>query len=147
MFIWKDTLKRCNPHAPYVGPFGIKHTVVPKDLYLEIVDPQPPEPPEGYTVEEAFYRTEQEDVPYIIWTEKSVDQLNQHKKQKYQSSITSLERETLMNRAVREFMLLTVEAQAASQGVTPEQLYLVNPAYKAVKDTDTQVAALRAKLK
>lgn len=147
MFIWKDTLKRCNIHAPYTNSFGVKYTIVPKDLYIEIADPQPPEPPDGYTVEEAFYRTEQDDAPYVIWTEKSLDQLKQHKKQKHQSSITSLERETLMNRAVREFLLLSSEMQAASQGITPEQLYLANPAYKAVKDTDTQIATLRAKLK
>lgn len=147
MFIWKDTLKRCNIYAPYTNNFGVKYTIVPKDLYIEIPDPQPPEPPPDLTVDEAFYRTEQDDAPYVVWTEKSADQLKQHKKQKHQSSITSLERETLMNRAVREFLLLTAEAQAIAQGVAPEQLYTVNPAYKSVKDVDTQIAALRAKVK
>lgn len=46
-----------------------------------------------------------------------------------------------------EFMLLTAEAQAAAQGITPAQLYAENPAYKSVKDVDTQVTALRGKLK
>lgn len=68
-------------------------------------------------------------------------------KVKAKRQIADLERETLMNRAVREFMLLSAEAQAAAQGLTPAQLYAANPAYKSVKDVDTQVTALRVKLK
>jgi len=68
-------------------------------------------------------------------------------KAKAKRQISELERETLMNRAVREFMLLSAEAQAAAQGITPAQLYAANPAYKSVKDVDTQVTALRGKLK
>ena len=68
-------------------------------------------------------------------------------KVKAKRQIAEIERETLMNRAVREFMLLSAEAQAAAQGITPAQLYAANPSYKSVKDVDTQIAALRAKLK
>lgn len=68
-------------------------------------------------------------------------------KTKAKCQIAEIERDTLMNRAVREFMILSAEAQAAAQGVTPAQLYAVNPAYKSVKDVDTQIAALRAKVK
>lgn len=68
-------------------------------------------------------------------------------KNKAKRQIAEIERDTLMNRAVREFMILSAEAQAAAQGVTPAQLYAVNPAYKSVKDVDTQVTALRGKLK
>jgi hypothetical protein len=68
-------------------------------------------------------------------------------KSKAKRQIDEIERNTLMNRAVREFMILSAEAQAAAQGVTPVQLYAANPAYKSVKDVDTQVTALRAKLK
>ena len=68
-------------------------------------------------------------------------------KTKAKRQIAEIERDTLMNRAVREFMILSAEAQAAAQGVTPAQLYAVNPAYKSVKDVDTQVTALRGKLK
>lgn len=60
--------------------------------------------------------------------------------------IDQIERTTLMNRAVREFLLLSSEAQAAAQGVTPVQLYGLNPAYRKVKDVDNQIAALRASL-
>jgi len=68
-------------------------------------------------------------------------------KTKAKRQIAEIERETLMNRAVREFMILSAEAQAAAQGVTPAQLYAANPAYKSVKDVDAQVAALRGKMK
>lgn len=62
------------------------------------------------------------------------------------AQIAEIERTTLMNRAVREFMLLSAEATAASHGITPAVLYTVNPAYKAVKDVEAQIAALRARL-
>ena len=68
-------------------------------------------------------------------------------KTKAKRQIAEIERETLMNRAVREFMLLSAEAQAAAQGITPAQLYAANPAYKSVKDVETQIVALRAKAK
>jgi len=68
-------------------------------------------------------------------------------KAKAKRQIAEIERETLMNRAVREFMLLSAEAQAAAQGITPAQLYAANPAYKSVKDVETQIVALRAKAK
>jgi hypothetical protein len=60
--------------------------------------------------------------------------------------IEQIERKTLMNRAVREFMLLSAEATALTKGVTPEQLYIANSAYKKVKDVDIQIAALRSQL-
>lgn len=54
------------------------------------------------------------------------------------AQIRALEFEQLMPRAVREFMLLTLEAQA-----TPEQLALL-PAYVKLKAFDNQIAVLRA---
>ena len=71
MFIWKDTLKRCNIYAPYVDNKGTKYTQVPSDLYVEIDNPIPPE---DY-VEEHYYKTEQEDAPYVVYTKKSEEQL------------------------------------------------------------------------
>lgn len=68
-------------------------------------------------------------------------------KEQAKAQIADLEQKTLMNRAVREFMLLSAEAQAAAQGITPAQLYVANPAYKSVKDVETQIVALRAKMK
>lgn len=57
-----------------------------------------------------------------------------------QSQIEALEREQLMPRATREFMLLFMETQ-----FTPEVLAL-NPGYMAVKAFDNQIKDLRAQL-
>lgn len=68
-------------------------------------------------------------------------------KTKAKRQIAEIERDTLMNRAVREFMLAYAAREAAANALTLDQLYAVNPAYKAVKDVDTQIVALRGKLK
>lgn len=71
MFIWKDTQKRCNPYAPYTSPDGTRYTKVPAELYEEIPDPQPPA---DYS-DETYYRTEQDDAPYVVFTRKSDEQI------------------------------------------------------------------------
>lgn len=60
--------------------------------------------------------------------------------------ISQIERETLMNRATRELMLGIAEKEGASLGLTPEQLYVANVAYRSVKDVDSRIAALRAQI-
>lgn len=56
------------------------------------------------------------------------------------SQITNMEREQLLPRATREFMLMFMEANAS-----PEIL-AVNPGYQAVKAFDLQIASLRVQL-
>ncbi len=56
------------------------------------------------------------------------------------AQIELLERQQLLPRATREFMLMFMEANA-----TPDIL-AVNPGYQAVKAFDLQIAALRAQL-
>lgn len=78
MFLWNDTNKLCNPNARYESS-GVRHTKVPTALYHEVADDQPPTPPVGFSVDEAFYRTEDWNTttgPYILWTPKSQDQLD-----------------------------------------------------------------------
>lgn len=60
--------------------------------------------------------------------------------------IDSIERQTLMNRATREFMLALAEQQGVATGLSPTQLYAANVAYRTVKDVDNQIVALRSKL-
>ena len=68
--------------------------------------------------------------------------------------IDVLERENMMPRATREFMLTFMETtalqQGAAQGLTAEQSLLAirtrNPGYRKVKELDEQIAALRAQL-
>jgi len=71
MFIFTATQKRCNPEASYVSPDGTRYAKVPRELLTEIPDPTPPE---DYS-EETYYRTEQDDAPYVVYTKKSDEQL------------------------------------------------------------------------
>lgn len=61
-------------------------------------------------------------------------------KAEIKAQIDTLEREQMMPRATREFMLLSMEAM-----FTPQQL-AQNPGYVAVKAFDDQIKALRAQL-
>jgi hypothetical protein len=69
-----------------------------------------------------------------------------------QVQIDKIERETMMNRAAREALLLLIEREAMREfGVTDlptvqAGLYAGNPAYRRVKDIDNQIVALRALL-
>lgn len=71
MHIWKDTLKRCNPYASYFDAQGTFYTKVPAELYEEIADPAPPA---DYS-DDLYYRTEQDDAPYVVYTRKSDEQI------------------------------------------------------------------------
>lgn len=64
----------------------------------------------------------------------------------YAAEIEALERQTLLPRPVRDFMLISMEIQAAGQGITPAELRDRNPGYRRVKELDEQIAALRALL-
>lgn len=57
-----------------------------------------------------------------------------------QEKIDSLERQQLLPRATREFMLMFMELNA------PPEVLAVNPGYQAVKAFDEQIKALRAQL-
>jgi hypothetical protein len=69
MFIFKDTLKRANPYAPYTAPDGTRYPRIPMELLDEIPEPTPPE--EYATNPEYYFRTEQDDAPYVVYTRKS----------------------------------------------------------------------------
>lgn len=67
------------------------------------------------------------------------------------ADIVRMEREQIMPRATREFMLTLFKAQAAAGGIT--EAMLVDPqhpaysaAYKKLKDFDTVIVGLRAQL-
>lgn len=72
--------------------------------------------------------------------EKERDKLNA------QAQVDQIERETMMNRAIREMAIGIAEEKAAALGMTPEQLYKVNLGYQKVKDVENEIVALRAKL-
>jgi len=60
-----------------------------------------------------------------------------------QQQIDALERESMIPRITREFMLAQAVMTAASQNITPDQLYQANIGYRKLKDLDNQIAALR----
>lgn len=60
--------------------------------------------------------------------------------------IASIEIAEIMPRKTREIQIQVMEYFAATQGVSKEQLYAVNPAYKGMVDVDNQIKALRAQL-
>jgi hypothetical protein len=85
---------------------------------------------------------------YLQWlaednTPEPADQLPP---QDYAAQILSLERENMMPRITREFMLLDAVAKAAAQGITEPQLYAGMFAYQKLKDFDMQIAALRSQI-
>lgn len=71
--VLKSNQKRCNPYASYVTPEGTRHIKIPADLYTEIPEPSAPE---DYSTD-YYYRTEQDDAPYVIYTKKSDEQIAQ----------------------------------------------------------------------
>lgn len=58
------------------------------------------------------------------------------------AQIDQLERESLLPRVTREFMLLSFATTAAGMGVDP----MTNVAYVKVKELDERIAALRSQL-
>jgi hypothetical protein len=57
--------------------------------------------------------------------------------------IDDIEREQIMPRKTREIQIQIMLYFAQQQGLTHEQLYAVNPAYKGMVDIDNQIKALR----
>lgn len=61
-------------------------------------------------------------------------------------TIGRMEREQQLPLAVRTFMLVAMEKEAADLGLTKEQLMVKNKLYRMVKQFDSQIAALREQL-
>lgn len=72
MFIDSATLRRVNIYAPYAG-FSKLDTpeIRARAGVIELADPVPPA---DYS-DETYYRTEQDDAPYVIYTKKSDEQI------------------------------------------------------------------------
>jgi hypothetical protein len=97
----------------------------------------------GTRENDAYYWVSEEvldGVRTITNTPKDPEQIKTMESAKKLAEIDALERNALMPRATREFMLLSMQSMA-----TPEQLE-ANFGYKAVKAFDEQINALRAAL-
>lgn len=73
MFISKQTQRRVNPLAPYTAEDGTRYPTMPAELYEEIAEPAAP----ADFSDETYYRTEQDDAPYVVYTKKSDEQIAQ----------------------------------------------------------------------
>lgn len=78
----------------------------------------------------------------VTWTRKPQDEIDANRKANIQAEIDALERDTLLPRVAREFMLIQFQAVAAAQGVDPME----NFGYRKVKELDDKINALRASL-
>jgi hypothetical protein len=155
MFIDKDTLKCVNIYTPYKG-FSILDTPEIRDRVgvVEIADPPRPD---DYS-EETYYRTEQEDYPYVIYTRKSDEQIEEIRRNKIFTEISAIEDRQIKEtaRMSRERTLLDAEKLALeSFGLDPDQLYAMASlpdaptaaiTYKKLKDLDNDVKRLRSLL-
>jgi replication fork clamp-binding protein CrfC len=99
MFIFKDSKKRANPFAQYTDADGTQYPTIPLELLEEIPDPVAPED----FSDETYYRTEQDDAPYVVYTKKSDEQLEELRKSKIKQEIAAIE--AGQARAVREAAL------------------------------------------
>lgn len=154
MFIDSTTGKRVNIYAAFVTEDGVRYTDLTNSQVrqeLNIVEIDEPAPPQGYVPDE-YFRTEQDDAPYVIYTRKEQSIIDKEFNDRILAQIEALEIDSKMNRTVREQMLeIAVERAAAKFNVSLEQaatsLYQGNVAFKRFKDLDDQIAALRAQLR
>ena len=70
MLIDKETKLRVNPFAPYTDAEGTRYSAMPAYLYEEILDPTRGDDKTQYT-------NEIDEVPYVVITDKSPEQLEQ----------------------------------------------------------------------
>jgi hypothetical protein len=142
MYILNDKL--INIYAPFETAEGVRYANLTSQEVrdaLGVVEMSEPAPPEDYS-EDTYYRTEQPDVPYIVYARKSDEQIAAILATKIQAQIDVLEKETMLPRVVREYMLLNAEMVAAANGLDP----MTNIGYRKVKELDQAIAALRSQL-
>ena len=70
----------------------------------------------------------------------------EEKESRIKAEIEAIERKEIMPRKTREIQIQVMLFFAQQQGLTHDQLYVVNPAYKGMVDIDNQIKALRAQL-
>lgn len=104
----------------------------------EIPDPQLPE---GVNDENHYIHTLNEP-PYLQWTPKSPEQITQQNNAKLQAQIESEERNAMLPRVVREFMLAAF-ISALPQGADP----MAHQGYKRLKELDDKIGGLRRSIK
>ena len=89
MFILNE--KRINIHAPFTTSEGVTYgnlTDPEVRNQLGVLEISDPTPPEDYS-ESTYYRTEQDEAPYVIYTKKSTEQILAQLLQSYEQALDS----------------------------------------------------------
>lgn len=99
MFIWKETGLRGPAYpdsTPYTAPDGTQCPRTPRELLQEIADPVPP----ADFSDETYYRTEQDEAPYVVFTRKSDEMIAALNKAKLDAKLKLVRgvREGILNR-------------------------------------------------
>lgn len=139
--------KRINIHAP-VEIDGVKyHSLADRSLWekLGITEVEEAESPEDFSYI-THTREEIEEAPYTIYPRKSDEDIAIAQRAHNQQRIDEMERETLLPRPSRDFMLAMMVQLAAQQGINEPTLYARNPGYRKIKDLDEEIKALREAL-
>lgn len=95
----KNTRLRVNAFALFIDVDGTRYPQYPKDR-IEWVEPTAP--PADYS-DETYYKTEQDDAPYVIYTPKEPEQLKRLRNSKRKDRMEKLESKQM--RALREAIL------------------------------------------
>lgn len=100
MFTLND--KRINPHAPHTTSEGVQYANLLNPevrQILGVVEVADPVPPEDFS-DETYYRTEQDDAPYVVYTRKSDEQIAALNKSKLDAKLALVRqvREGILNR-------------------------------------------------
>ena len=127
LYIDEETGKLVNIHAPYKGRSRIDMPELREAVgVIEIERDAPPDEyndhPDWYDIQEDWNATQR---PYIIYTRKSDEQINEVANNKVKAQIVALEDQ--QGRAIREAVLTGDKTRLA--------------------ELDTQIAALRSQLK
>lgn len=114
MTIWIDdsTKLRVNIYAPYKG-YSKLETAEQRAAanVVEIAEPLAPTPTEGFTLDEEYFRTEPDAFPYVIWTQKSPEQLAEVTARKAKQAANTGAREENKENATVKYLTTHTAAQ------------------------------------
>lgn len=102
MFILSSTQRRINVHATHITAEGVQYANLLNPevrSLLGVVEIPDPAPPEDYS-DETYYRTEQDEAPYVVYTRKSDEQLEALRVSKVEAKLKLMRdvREGILNR-------------------------------------------------
>jgi hypothetical protein len=134
MFINQEG-RKVNIYAPFTAPdgaHGINLTTPENRERYGITEIPDPAPPADYS-DKLYYRNEQEDAPYVVFTRKSQEQVDAQVYAEGMAQIKSIEQDELLPRTLREFLLEQPGAAA-------------KPWFAKIKALDDKIATLKVAL-